>query len=84
MQRTNMDRNKETERRNMSSDQFTRQLDATYHSETHFRWKYVSEMASSVCYNAVANMFERLAKRSIVVITNADITRGITANRDIN
>lgn len=27
------------------------QLDATYHSETYFRWKYVSEIASSVSYN---------------------------------
>lgn len=73
MQRTNVDRNnrnKEIKRRNMFSDQLdTRQLDAIYHSETRFRWKYVSEMASSVCYNVVANIFERLAKRSIVVVT---------------
>lgn len=68
----------------MFSDQLdTRQLDAIYHSETRFRWKYVSEMASSVCYNAVANIFERLAKRSIVV-TNVNITTGIIANWDIN
>jgi len=59
------------ERRNMSSDQFDiRQLDTTYHSGTHFRWKYVSEMASSVYYDAFANMPERLAKHSIVVVTS--------------
>lgn len=50
----------------MPSDQLDiRQLDATYHSKMRFRWKYVSEMASSVCYDD-ANMFERLAKRSII------------------
>lgn len=69
----------------MFSDQLdTRQLDAIYHSETRFRWKYVSEMASSVCYNAVANIFERLTKRSIVIVTSSNIITGITANWDIN
>lgn len=32
-------------------------LDATYHSATRFRWKYVSEIASSACYVAAVNVF---------------------------
>lgn len=67
----------------MPSDQLdTRQLDATYHSKMRFRWKYVSEMASSVCYDAVANMFERLAERSI--ITNMCGYYNMIVNRNIS
>ena len=38
-------------------DRLSKQHDATYHSEPRFRWKYVSEITSSVCYDQLANTY---------------------------